>query len=260
MDLNLGGKTVVVTGGSRGIGRAVVLGLLAEGANVGTCARHREDLAALTAQAGADAPLLWEALDVREPAAVARFMLAVATRFGGIDGLVVNAGAGTTGGVLSATDDDFRTQFDIKVGAALGTVRAALPYLRRSATPRVVIINAVTAHAPEAGLAAVGAARSALSNVGVLLAEELAPEGICVNRLNLGPIVTDRQRAAYDASGTTQSYADGLAVTAVRRGVPLGRMGDVAEVVPWVLLLLSPLAGYVTGADLAVAGGLGMRV
>jgi len=261
MDLLLQGRAVAVTGGSAGIGRAVTLGLLAEGAWVGVCARRRDKLDSLMAEAGDHADRLYiTTADVRDDAQVGAFIDGTASQFGGLDGLVANAGTGTGGNLFDSPLDTFTTQMDIKVNAGLRTIRAALPHLRQSDAARIVVINSITAHAPERQMAAVGAARAALSNAAALMATELAPEGICVNRVNLGPIVTEQQRVNHAASGSAKTYENWLIDNAKQRGIPVGRMGTPAEVVPWVLLLLSPLAGFTTGADISVAGGMGIRV
>jgi NAD(P)-dependent dehydrogenase (short-subunit alcohol dehydrogenase family) len=260
MDLGLAGRVVAVTGGSRGIGRAVVLGLLGEGAAVGACARNRSGLDDVAAQAGAGARLVTQVADVGQPGQVGPFIDTVAQRFGGLDALVVNAGAGTAGDAVDTDWPDYADQFAIKVGAALLTIRAGLPYLRRSSAPRVVLVSSVTAHAPEPNMAAVGVARAGLANLAVSLARDLAGEGICVNRVNCGPVATGPQLARHARQRPDLPLDEWLALEASRRGVPLGRMGTVEEVVPWILMLASPRASYVTGAGFDVSGGLGMRV
>ncbi len=261
MDLGLDGKVVCVTGGSKGIGRASVLALLREGARVGVCARDEADLRSLVEEAGASADrLMTKTADVMDEEQTRAFIEAVASRFDGLDGLVINAGYGTSGQAMSTPSQDFVDQFAVKTVSALQTVRAAVPYLKRSAAGRVVIMNGVTAHEADDDQAAVGCARAALANLTVLLALELAGDGICVNRIDLGPILTKRQESRYQPGEDGLSVEQWAVREATRRHVPLGRMGRVEEVVPWVLMLVSPVAAYVTGADIDVAGGLGARV
>lgn len=261
MDLQLENQVVCVTGGSRGVGKAVTSALLREGANVSTCGRNAEDLRALREQsAGLPGTLLANTVDVRRTSELESFFKKTADHFGGIDATLVNAGQGLTGSVLESPTADFTDQFEIKVISGLETVRMAVPFLRKSKAPRIVIVNGVSAHAPESDMAAVSCSRAALSNLGVLLAQELAAEGITVNRLNLGPIATERQQARYQEAGSSEPFAQWSLGEAARRQVPLGRFGSESEVVPWLLLMLSPLASFVTGAELNVSGGLGARV
>lgn len=259
MDLQLAGRAYFVSGGSRGIGRAVVEALLEEGARVGTCARSRPGLEGLRADlppARRDRLALWTC-DVRDGQAVRAAVEGTAARFGRLDGVVASAGAGSSGGVLDTSDADWSAQFEGKRLGLLNVVRPALPALRRSDAGRVVAINGVTAARPDPDMAAVSAARAALRQVALLLARELAPDGICVNTVDLGAIETQRQHSRYARSGSALPYGAWAAAEAERRGIPFGRFGRPGEVAPAVLLLLSPLSSYITGATLDVAGGLG---
>jgi NAD(P)-dependent dehydrogenase (short-subunit alcohol dehydrogenase family) len=258
MDLRLSGRVFYVTGGSRGVGRAIVTALLSEGARVATCAR---DVAALGA-AYLDLPrerLLLHQCDVLDSGRMSTVVTEAARRFGRLDGLVANAGAGAFGRPLETDPPVWTRQFEIKVHGVLNVVRPAVPLLEASGGGAVVVVNGVTAHAPEADMAAVSAARAAARNLSLVLAMELAPQGIRVNTVNLGPIVTDRQRARHASAGSSLPFDDWCTLEARRRGIPLGRLGLPEQVVPAVLLLLSPLSSYTTGASIDVSGGLGAR-
>ncbi|MFI6361179.1 SDR family oxidoreductase [Nocardia sp. NPDC050630] len=261
MDLGLAGRAYYVTGGSRGIGAAVSALLLAEGAAVATCAR---DTGALERMRAALPPehadrLLTHTADVRDALTLGEAVGRALEQFGRLDGVLANAGAGVSGGVLTTPESEWHSQFQMKVGSVLNLVTAALPALRESDAGRVVVVNGVTAHAPEPGMAAVSATRAAVANLTRSLAIELAPSGVLVNAISLGAIATDRQHARYLASGTVEPFDDWCASEASRRGILLGRFGTPQDVAPVAALLLSPICSYVTGSSIDVSGGSGGR-
>lgn len=125
----------------------------------------------------------------------------------------------------------------MKVGSVLNIVRPAVPELMKSDSPRIVIINGVTANVPEPDMTAVSASRASVKQVAHMLASALAPE-IRVNTVNIGVIDTERQAAKYKKTDQSFTYLQWKEQEARRRGIPLERMGTVEEVVPMILLLL----------------------
>ncbi|MBA3311378.1 MAG: SDR family oxidoreductase [Nocardioidaceae bacterium] len=262
MDLGLSGRTYVVTGGSSGIGKALVAMLVDEGACVATCARNVDRLAAETARIAETAAdrLLTLGCDVRSGEDTEEFIAAVAERFGGIDGLVSNAGESRMKPFADTTWEDWHDELELKFASVLNPLTAALAHLRRSDAAAVVNVNAILARQPETRLVATSAARAGVLNLSKNLATELAADGIRVNSVCLGLIDSGQWRRRYEAAGPAGSFEAWSAAVAADRGVPLGRFGTPIEVAYVITSLLSPLASFVTGSSLDVGGGVGRCV
>lgn len=258
MDLRLNNRVFLVTGGSRGIGKSIVTSLLEEGAYVATCSRHREDLESLRTSLSAEAQdrLLIETCDVSDKESVRILLLRIEEEFTRLDGVVANAGQGFSGRVLDTSLEDYLSQYEIKLSSVLHVIHAALPMIRKSDAGRIVIMNSVTAGAPDPSMAAVSAARAAVLQVAKMLAIDLAADRICVNLIHLGAIETERQFSRYQSIGLPLSYDEWSAQEARRRGILFGRFGKPEEIAPQVLLLLSPLSSYITGSSIDIAGGI----
>ncbi|MFI6724441.1 SDR family oxidoreductase [Streptomyces sp. R-74717] len=260
MDLGLAGRSILVTGGSSGVGLATVRMLLAEGARVATCGRRADALtAALDGLAGPDR-LYHAPCDVRDEAAVRAFTEAAAERFGGLDGLVNNAGASRMKPFAETTADDWRDELELKFFGVLNPLHAALPHLRKSGSASVVNINAVLAKQPETRLMTTSAARAGILNLSTSLSKELAPDGIRVNSVCLGLVDTGQWERRHAASGSPLDYAAWQAELAADRGIALGRLGNADEVAYAVTALLSPKASYITGTTVDVCGGVNRAV
>ncbi|MET9328242.1 SDR family oxidoreductase [Tsukamurella sp. NPDC003166] len=264
MDLELRGRTFVVSGASSGIGLATARRLLGEGANVCGFARDLDRLrGALTSAAdtagAADggSRLLLRAGDARVPAEVDSIVAAAADAFGGVDGVVANTGTGVAAGV-GAEPAVWREQFDTKIVAAIALIESARSWLAR-ARGVIVLVNGVTAHHPDPQMAPVGAARAALANYAASLGAELASVDVRVVAVNVGVIATERQRARHLRSGSPLDYDEWRVAEARRRGIPLGRMGRPEEVADTIAFLLSPRSAYTTGTSIDIAGGLDGR-
>lgn len=261
MDLGLAGRTVVVTGGSSGVGLATVRALLDEGARVATCGRDADRLEKAAAGLGAGPDRLLTAVcDVRDAGAVRGFVERAATEFGGVDGLVNNAGQSRMKGLDDSTEDDWRDELELKFAGVLNPLHAARPYLAASGAGSVVNINAVLAKQPETRLITTSAARAGVLNLSKSLSVELAGEGIRVNSVCLGLVDTGQWTRRHAAARTPLGYEEWQAELAADRGIALGRLGRADEVAYAVVALLSPRASYITGTGIDVCGGVSRSI
>lgn len=255
MDLQLNGRTVLVTGASSGVGLETGRLLLEEGANLAACARDLDRLKA--AYDGIDPDrLLLAAVDVTDRHGVEGFVEEAVARFGGLDGVVCNAGRSLMARLPETEDDAIREEFELKIFGSWNVVRAARKALAASDAGSVVNVNAILSRQPEARLAVTSAARAALLNLTRTMAEELGADGTRVNSVLLGLIDTGQWRRRYDAAGTGQTYEEWAAAIAADRGIALGRFGTAAEVAFPIITLLSPRSGFTTGTSIDVGGGV----
>src|SRR5262252_7542651 len=188
---NLEGKTAIVTGSSRGIGRAIALRLASEGACVVVCARTSTTLDAVVREIREPGRAAAIAVDLREPDSATRLLDFAVKTFGGLDILVNNAGATRRGAFVRLTDEDWSDSFALKFFGAVRVTRAAWPHLQKSAGS-VVFISGAGGRTPGAEFAAGGAVNAGLLSLTKALAETGIHDGVQVNCVNPGTVRTDR--------------------------------------------------------------------
>jgi 3-oxoacyl-[acyl-carrier protein] reductase len=246
MNIELGGTRAVVTGGSRGIGRAIALALAEAGAAVSICARGADALAAAReeiARFGRDAHGL--VCDLADAAAVGGYIDAAAEALGGLDILVNNAsGFGTS-------DDEAGWEKSIAVDllATVRATRAALPHLEKSAAGVILNISSISGFRASARTPPYGAVKAAILEYTQTCAAQLARNRIRVNCIAPGSI--EFPGGTWDRAKNQNPHLYG----AILRSIPFGRLGRPEEVAQVALFLCSPLARWVTGQNIAVDGG-----
>jgi 3-oxoacyl-[acyl-carrier protein] reductase len=245
--MRLQGQVAVVTGGSGGIGRAVVLALAAEGCHVAVVGGH--DLAAAEAVAREAEALGVTALarraDVSDAAQAEGVIAEVAERFGQLDILVNNAGITRDGLLLRMTEADWDAVLDVNLKGAFHCTKVALRSMVRQRRGRIVNVASIVGMMGNAGQANYAAAKAGLIGLTRATAREVASRGILVNAVAPGFIQTRMTDAMPE-----------VAREALQKQIPLGRLGQPEDVAPVVLFLCLPGAGYITGQVLVVDGGV----
>lgn len=246
---DLSDKVCVVTGGSRGIGRATAIALAAHGAHVVVGygqneAAARDVVETILAQGGkAEAARF----DVADPAAAEAVVAEIAKRHGRLDVLVASAGISIDGLLLRLKDEDFDRILAVNLKGAVGCARGAIKTMMRARTGRVIFMSSVVGEMGNVGQTAYAASKAALLGAAKSLAREYASRGITVNAITPGFIETDM------TSGLPEE-----AKAAMLGVVPLGRAGTAEDVAAAAVFLASDEAGYVTGQTLRVNGGMYM--
>jgi 3-oxoacyl-[acyl-carrier protein] reductase len=245
----LTGKVTLVTGGSRGIGRATAEILAHQGAHVvltyATDASAAESaVEAIRAKGGACEAIR---MDVADPGSSERAVTEVAKRLGKLDVLVANAGISIDALLLRLRDEDIDRIFAVNVRGAIACARGAVKAMLRAKRGRIVFVSSVVGETGNAGQTAYAASKAALLGVAKSLAREYASRGITVNAVAPGYVDTDMTRALTDDQRA-----------ALGASVPLARAASPEDVAAAVAFLVSDEAGYITGQVLRVNGGMYM--
>jgi NAD(P)-dependent dehydrogenase (short-subunit alcohol dehydrogenase family) len=258
MDLELGGKAVLITGGTDGLGLALAKRLAAEGASVAVCGRDTERVRAAEASLNRiGSEVLAQQADVTSLADLDAFVETVIERWGRIDGVVHNAGRAAGGPIGSIDDAAWESDFQLKLMAAVRLTRLALPELRTT-RGSILFTLAISAKAPGGSSEPSSVTRAAGMALMKALSKELAPDGVRANAVLIGLIESGQWVRAAD--GTGDSLEQFYARFAKDAGIPLGRFGRAEEFADLGCFLLSPRASYLTGVAINLDGGLSPAV
>jgi 3-oxoacyl-[acyl-carrier protein] reductase len=239
MDLGLNGRVAIVAAASKGLGKAVAIGLAREGAKLAICARGVSDLQQTASEITSEC--LAVPIDVRNEEQVRSFVEATHERFGRIDICVTNAGGPPARTFEEASTEDWRAAIDLNLLSTIYFARAVLPLMKAQRWGRLLTITSVSVKQPIDGLILSNSVRSAVTGLVKSLSNEYAPFNVLVNNVCPGYTATERLKAL----GAKPEHL-----------IPLGRVAEPEEFANVVVFLASERASYVTGSSILVDGGL----
>ena len=261
LELNLSGKTAIITGGSAGIGLATAKALYSEGVNVVIAARNQErlDKAVLDIQSLSitGTKIIGISADLTKAEDVEKVIFTTIAKFGKIDILILinNAGSARAGSFLELSDEAFLDAWNLKLLGYIRLVRAVVPYLKNQQDGRIVNIIGGAGRTPRPNFLPGGTTNAALLNFTRGISKELAQDNIRINAISPG--LTDTERAKNLAEQNAESL--GITVDEYKaqsvKSIPLGKVVKPEEIAALALFLVSDLAGSITGAEILVDGG-----
>jgi len=258
MDLGLKGRVAVIAASSQGIGLATAEAFAAEGCRIAMCARNASTLQAAAKKIKQEhgVEVLAEAFDVGEAPAVARFVGAVAAKFGGVDICVTNAGGPPAKGFLATTAEDWQKALDLNFLSTLYFAKEVIPHMQRKRWGRIITITSITTKQPVGDLVLSNAVRTAVVGLVKSLANEFGKDGILVNNVGPGFTATDRLKELAKSRASASGKKEQEIFDAWAADAPLKRLGEPREVADTIVWLASERASYVTGQTLLVDGGM----
>ncbi len=249
MDLGLKDKRVLITGGTRGIGNAIVRQFLAEGARVAFCARNSDDVAAVEKELSPHGDVVGKAVDVRDPASYLGWIEACVGTLGGADIFVPNVSGGAGQG-----EDGWRTAFEVDLLATVRGCESIIGQLAQGNDGSIVVIASIAGLEGMGGPSAYNTVKAGLIAYSSQLGELAAHHGVRVNTVSPGPIHVDDGFWGNVEASQPDAYK-----SAVARH-PFGRLGTPDEVARCVVFLASPAASWVTRTNMVIDGGFTRRI
>jgi 3-oxoacyl-[acyl-carrier protein] reductase len=255
MDLGLSGKKALVTGASKGIGRAIVEALHGEGAEIIASAREAAGLKKLVDSVKGKAKLITKPCDLADSGSRAELIEFVEAEFGNVDIIIHNVGGPKPSDVMNTTGSDWHAGFDQLFASVAHLNEALVPSMKEKRFGRIICVTSLSVLEPIAGLAVSNAIRSAVTAMLKTLADELAPYSITVNCVAPGAIATDRLNELMTVRLAKSGQSKEEYLKEYLKAIPAGRLGEPHEFASVVAFLASTRASYVTGSTVAVDGG-----
>jgi 3-oxoacyl-[acyl-carrier protein] reductase len=257
VDLNLKGKTALVTGGSEGIGKSITEVLASEGVDVAICARRKEPLEAVANEISKNTgrKIVPIAADLTKDADAANFVQTAAKQLGRIDILINNAGSAPGGVIETLTEDDWAKALQLKFMGYVRCLRYAIPIMVKQGGGRVVNLIGNDGVKPSYWEIAPGAANAAGQNLTKSLAGQYGKAGISFVAVNPGPVRTERWAGLVNAMSRDMKISREEADKLAPSSIPMGRIAEATEVANLVAMMASPLMHYVNGTMIEIDGG-----
>lgn len=258
MELGLTNKIAVVGASSKGLGKAIALGLAYEGARVTICARNSQVLeqTADEIREKTETDVLAIPTDVSQPEQVEKLISTTIGHFGGIDILVNNAGGPRAGRFDDLSAKDYQDAVNLNLMSTINLCRAVVPWMQERGGGRIINLTSVSVKQPVDGLMLSNMARTGVIGFAKTLATELAPDKILVNNVCPGIIFTDRIKQLASVRAEESGITYDQALENMTANIPLGRIGDPEEFANLVVFLASEKSSYITGTTIQVDGGM----
>lgn len=257
MDLGLAGCRALVTGAGRGLGKACAKTLADEGARVFMCARGERELRQAAAEVGAAG---WRAADLTRTDDINGVTAAAIAALGGLDILVVNAGGPPTGPFERMDDEAWQTAHTLTLMSAVRLLRLCLPALKASGRGRIVNLTGYGVFEPMRDLVVSDSVRAAVTVMAKTIATDLAPDGVTINNVAPGPILTDRLVEVHSARAQSLGIDLDEQLERFSKTIPVQRLGTPEEVAGICAYLCSRQAGYITGQSIVIDGGINRSI